>query len=963
MSLKTYREKRDFKVTPEPSGAVRAKASKGKKNLGYFIQEHHASHLHYDFRLELDGTLKSWAVPKGPSLDPADKRLAVQVEDHPLEYGSFEGSIPARQYGAGEVLLWDRGNWIPEGDPDDAYRRGRLKFELDGEKLSGKWTLVRMAQRSAKKEAKENWLLIKERDEAARTGKEAEIVTLRPESVLDKSKSGSKSGVIKSAGIKAATRKVAKQADSEAPGVSSGKASALASKAKPGTSKPRKSGNPEPGDALVAIPADVFQGAIKSKMPEQISPQLATLAEHAPHEGNWLAEIKFDGYRALLRIEKGRTQIFTRAGNDWTAKWPVLADAASGFPIGQAWLDGEVVAIAEDGSISFQLLQNSLKSSWHKGGRGRNGAASESAKSGPARLAYFVFDLLYLDGHDLRQLPLAQRKQLLKVLIEALPKDSPIRYSDHIDSSPGDAFSHACMHGLEGIVVKQADAPYQTGRSRSWLKVKCEHRQEFVIGGYTDPAGSREKFGALLLGVYDKNRQLRYAGRVGTGFNSDTLREISAAYSKLGVDAPAFVNPPEGFEARGVHWLKPALVAEVKFAEWTGDGLVRHASFQGLRADKKPADIIRENPMPETELHEVEVQASKEAATKPKTSKSSAAKSGKAALKLAATPSKLAATSKPPDTSAKVAKSKADSNQTVSVAGVNLSHPSRVLFADIGFTKFDLANFYADIKDWILPHLANRPLTLVRCPNGGDKPCFFQRNATDAIDEKIERITIPSDSGDAQYMMGNTLPALVSMVQIGVLELHTWGAHAPLLDKPDRMIFDLDPAPGLPWTNVIEAAQLLRSLLDDIGLRSFVKTTGGKGLHVVVPIKPEHGWDAVKNFSRGLAEHVAQVLPDRFTASMSKAKRGGKIFIDYLRNAAEATAVAAFSTRSRPGAPVSVPLAWEELSLDLHSDSYTVLNVRERLAGLKQDPWAEYFTLKQRLTAKMLGTFGPPKKA
>ncbi|MES2537974.1 MAG: DNA ligase D [Pseudomonadota bacterium] len=834
MSLDKYWAKRDFGKTPEPRG----KAVKAGKQLAYFIQKHDARNLHYDFRLELDGTLKSWAIPKGPSLDPADKRLAVHVEDHPLEYGLFEGEIPAREYGAGKVQVWDKGVWEADGDPADGYRRGHLKLTLNGVKLSGRWALVRMG---APKQEKENWLLIKEKDSAARTGKDADITRLQPDSVL------------------------AKPAKKNAP------------KRTPEVESPEAA------------------GALETAMPEMIRPQLATLADRAPHGDAWLSEIKFDGYRAVCRIENKTAALFTRTGNDWSKKWKTIADAAAQLPVTQAWLDGEVVAIDEHGAISFQLLQNIA----------RNAA--------PGRLAYYVFDLLYLNGYDLRPLPLAERKALLEALLEKADPEGPLLYSQHVDGNPADVFSHACMHALEGIIAKRADAPYESARNNNWLKVKCQLRQEFVIGGYTDPAGSREKFGALLLGVHDDAGQLHYAGRVGTGFADATLKALHKDFRKLAATASPFVKAPPRSGAPALHWLKPALIAEVKFAQWTDGGLVRHASFVGLRKDKPAREIRREKPVPVEEA---------------------------AAPAQPRRPTGAAADAKGP-----------------TVAGVRLTHPSRALFPETGITKLKLARYYEDIAEWVLPHLAQRPLTLVRCPNGGGQQCFFQKHANDTIGPGIEKIEVPG--GDAAtYMMVNSIPSLIGMVQMSVLELHTWGARNGHLDQPDRIIFDLDPAPGLDWMRVVEAAQLIRGLLDEIGLASFVKTTGGKGLHVVVPIKPEKSWAEIKAFSRAIAEHLEKMLPDRFTASMSKAKRGGRIFVDYLRNALEATAVAAYSTRARLGAPVSTPLAWEELGEEIRSDTFTVLNLRARLDSLKQDPWADYFLLKQRVTAKMQRTFG-----
>ena len=874
MNLERYWEKRDFRKTPEPRGRV----EKAQDRLSYFIQRHDARRLHYDFRLELDGTLKSWAIPKGPSLDPKDKRLAVHVEDHPLSYGPFEGEIPEGQYGAGSVLLWDRGHWTCEGDPGKGYRKGHLKFRLDGEKLSGNWALVRM---DSSERGKDNWLLIKEHDEYSASGPEANITELRPESVADHDGGKSRS--------KASTKGAGRTES---------------------TVRAKKQGAHEPTPKQPALKLDRIEHAEKGAMPAAIKPQLATLVARPPEGEEWLSEVKFDGYRALCRVEKSTAQLFTRAGHDWTKKWQALADAAARLPLKQAWLDGEVVALTDEGAVSFHLLQN---------------AARHGEK---VRLAYYLFDLLYLDGVDLRQVALHERKRLLKSLLQDADRSGPLLYSDHIEGKAPEVFSHACMHELEGIIAKRADSGYIERRSASWLKVKCHRRQEFVVGGYTEPAGAREKFGALLLGVYDANR-LRYAGKVGTGFTEDTLAIMSDKFARLGTKTSPFSNPGAVPRGSGVHWLKPELVAEVRFGEWTDAGVIRHAAFIGLRADKPAREIKREMPEPAAAQEPP-------APTKSKDAKTMGAKT---------TGTKTMGTTSGAD--------------HAMIAGVTLSHPSRVLFAESGLTKFDLAQYYEHVSEWILPHLKQRPLTLVRCPNGGGEKCFFQKHATEATSVEIDRVEVPDGAGSATYLMANSLPSLISLVQMGVLELHTWGATCKDLQRPDRMIFDLDPAPEVGWPQIVEGAQLVKALLDEIGLVSFVKTTGGKGLHVVVPLKPEKPWDEVKAFSRAIAEHLAATLPAQFTANLSKKKRTGKIFIDYLRNAMEATAVAAYSTRARPNASVATPVRWEELTPELRPDTFTVTNIGARLQQLKEDPWQEFFTLKQRLTKKMTDAFGP----
>ena len=860
MGLEKYWQKRDFSKTPEPRGKV----VRPGKQLAYYIQEHHATRLHYDFRLELDGTLKSWAIPKGPSLDPADKRLAVHVEDHPMSYGTFEGDIPEGNYGAGHVKLWDRGVWEPEGDVAKAYKAGRLKFHLDGRKLHGAWTLVRMGRQEGKQE---NWLLIKEHDEEAREGEDAQITVLRPESV----------------------------ADDPVPDKPARKTKA---------DKTRSGTSPHSAKRTAkAVRARDILGAVSSPLPEMIRPQLATLAEHAPAGDEWLSEVKFDGYRAVCRIADGEVNIYTRAGNDWTRKWPAIAEALHDLPVENAWLDGEVVAIDREGKVSFQALQNMMR----------------EGKS--AQLAYYVFDLMHLDGFDLTAVPLVERKRLLKEVMEQVPEGGPLLYSDHMTGGAREVFEHACMHGMEGIVVKRADAAYLQSRGRSWLKVKCHQRQEFVITGYTDPAGSREAFGALLLGVYEGDR-LQYCGKVGTGFNDRLLRDVLKQMQALEQGKTSLANPPTGAEARGVHWLKPQLVAEVDFAQWTNGGNIRHASFVGLRADKPAKQIVRERAIGDKEVAEANPEESTVSDASVKSRRTTKGKEGKAV-----------------------------------VGGIELTHPNKILFPRIGLTKLALAEYYEAVADHLLPHLKDRPLTLVRCPQGDGHKCFFQKHVNETVTDAIERVEVPEEKGTDTYMMANTLPAVIGLVQMGVLELHTWGSREEQLTQPDRLIFDLDPAEGLGWEKVVEGAQLVRGLLDEIGLRSFLKTTGGKGLHIVAPIKPERPWDEVKPFTRSIAEHLAHILPDRFTSNLAKNKRGGKIFIDYLRNGQGATAVAAFSTRAKPEATVSMPIFWEELDEGVRADSFNVRNATKRLAEIKDDPWKDYWRLKQRITDEMFHLF------
>jgi bifunctional non-homologous end joining protein LigD len=880
MGLQQYWKKRDFGITREPRGKVVAPG----EQLHFFIQKHHARRLHYDFRLELEGTLKSWAIPKGPSLDPADKRLAVEVEDHPMDYGTFEGDIPHGQYGAGHVMLWDKGTWEAIGDPVDGYKKGSLKFHLHGHKLHGKWALVRMKTQSSSKDDKTNWLLIKEHDDQARTGKAAQITETADDSV-----SGLPDEHIHS------FEHTHHHADA----------------------------HDDADIKKIKIPPKNRSTAI----PEKFSPQLATLASRVPEGDHWLAELKYDGYRALTKIEKGKVTMLTRNGHDWSAKWPNVAEALSELPADSAWLDGEVVAIGPDGNVSFQLLQNAMR------------------LDKEARLIYFVFDLMYLNGHDLTQLPLLDRKELLHTLLTKQAADSPIQFSDHIAGHAAEVLKHACLHGQEGVVVKDANSHYVQYRSADWLKVKCGMRQEFVIAGYTDPAGSREHFGALLLGTYDEEGKLRYAGRVGTGFNANSLKMIAGHFPKLKVTKPAFANPPKGREAHGVHWLKPTLVAEVKFAQWTSEGLARHASFVGLRSDKPAKQITQEAAHAPEEIVDADAEQAEDDQQEHKKPLKKSAKTSAKKMSGHSAGHALPATSSPAQVG------------SAQVAGIKLSNPAKILYAEDGYTKMDIARQYANIEQWILPYLQDRPLSIVRCPDGYQKACFFQKHVTQASHRHLRSVQLDPAAQDAEYFIADTLPAIIELVQLGVLELHSWGSRYPVTALADRIIFDLDPAPDVGWDKVTEAALLLRGLLEEVDLQCFVKTTGGKGLHVEVPIRPDYPWDVVKSFSRGVAQYLEQHIPDRFTSSISKKKREGKIFIDYLRNGSGATAIVPYSTRARTSAPVATPLFWEEVGPDIHSNTYNISNIFERLSSQKTDPWKDYLNTKQKLSPKIIKLF------
>jgi bifunctional non-homologous end joining protein LigD len=867
MALEEYRRKRDFRKTPEPAG-VAATAERPGTRLSFVIQKHAARRLHYDFRLELDGVLKSWAIPKGPSLDPGEKRLAVHVEDHPLDYGQFEGVIPEGEYGGGTVLLWDRGTWAPaEEDADAAYQRGSLKFTLNGEKLHGKWALVRMGGKAAG-ERRENWLLIKERDEVAVPHSGDAVVADNPLSVA----SGRPMDAI------AADRDWVWHSDSGARGTA----------------------------ATPAVAIEQLVGAHKGAMPANIKPQLATLSDKAPEGEEWLHEIKYDGYRLLARIERGRVRLITRGGLDWTAKFPGLVRCLGELPLASAMIDGELVHLETDGTTSFSGLQDAISS-------GRTDI-----------LNFFAFDLLYRDGWNLTGVALEERKTALAAIIPP-SSQGMLRYSDH-QSGQGPAFlRQACSYKLEGIVSKRRSDPQSSGRSRSWLKVKCRNREEFVVVGFTDPEGSREGFGALLLGYYDAKGKLCYAGRVGTGFNSEKLMELRKRLEELTCkNAP--VTLPKGVSRKGLHWVEPRLVAEVEFADWTADAIVRQASFQGLREDKDVRDVVYDR------------QSRAAAASSTATNKAEE-KSKPVAPK--ATEPKAVETEEP---------QRARDGSTV-FEGVRLTHPDRVLYPRTTLTKLDVARYYAAVSKWALPHLSQRILTLVRTPGGPGGKTFYQKHVGVGMPKAISRFDLAEEGSTETFPFVEDPAGLIALVQMDVLEIHPWGSRVEELETPDRVTIDLDPDEGLPWQRIADAAIDVREALRGIGLESFAKTTGGKGLHVVVPLAPKLGWDEVKAFAKWVADSLVAQRPEDFTANMAKKARQGRIYIDYLRNGRGATAVGAYSPRARPGAPVSTPLFWEEVERGVRPEGFTIETVPSRLAALPTDPWADIGNARQSLSA------------
>jgi bifunctional non-homologous end joining protein LigD len=853
--LKTYQAKRKFGVTAEPKGKVAR-----RQCHAFVIQKHAARALHYDLRLELDGVMKSWAVTRGPSLVSGEKRLAVQVEDHPIDYNKFEGTIPKGEYGGGTVMIWDRGSWQPQDDPHQGLRKGHLSFTLDGEKLHGLWHLVRMHRRRGEK--RDNWLLIKAHDAAAREAGAKDILEQKSRSVV----SGRSMDEIAKGAPKKATKPKSSNKKKSPSAKTSGKRARAAAAAILRRTKKFMRAQDKAASRRAALPAFV-------------APCLATLADKAPQCDNWIHEIKFDGYRLQARLDNGKVKLLMRRGLDWTAKFPAIAEAVATLPATAALLDGELVVEGDDSVSSFSLLQQDLKDGRHD------------------RMVLYAFDLLHLDGNDLKPQPLHARKQALARLLSKARKHGPLRLSESLTEPGPTLLKHACRMGLEGIVSKLADAAYHSGRGRDWIKTKCSDRQELVVAGFAPSSADAHAVGALVLGYYESGK-LRYAGRTGTGFSLASARELYRKLKALKRDTSALQPVPK--EERGVRapiWVSPELVAEVDFHGWTHGDRVRQASFQGLREDKPARQVVRE-------------------------------------VKAMAAKAKAPVKRSPPARNAKA-----------TVGGVALSHPDRVYWQDAGVSKRDLAEFYAQIWKWMRPHVVGRPIALLRCPEGAAGQCFFQKHAAAGI--ATEHLHLIPEKGD-KILSIDDLAGLISLVQAGVLEIHTRGTTADDRERADRLVFDLDPGPGTGWKDVVAAAREVRERLARLKLKSFVKTSGGKGLHVVLPIKPTP-WDKAKDFCHAVAASMAADDPDRYVASATKSKRNKRIFIDYLRNSREATAVAPYSTRARPGAPVSVPVEWSELAGLKSAGQYTVLNLPARLARLRKDPWTNIGRFRQVL--------------
>ena len=825
-TLQAYKAKRDFARTPEPQHADDRNAS-GDGPLAFVVQKHWASSLHYDFRLQLDGTMKSWAVPKGPSLDPKVKRMAVQVEDHPIAYAGFEGTIPAKQYGAGKVIVWDAGTWTPLNDAQQAWREGHLKFELQGHKLGGKWALVRM---KGKAEKQLPWLLIKESDAWARAAADFSVVDERPDSV-------------KALGL------------------------------------PRSAGAAAAPSAAIASMESL---GVAAALPERLSPQLATLAAGPPPRAeDWVFEIKFDGYRMMLRVEQGKARLFTRNGHDWTARLRPLQQAVEKLKLPPGWFDGEIVVPNEDGIPDFGALQLSFDA----------GKADE--------VMLYLFDLPYFNGHDLRELPVERRRAMLKDLLSNAPSDR-VRFSQAFDGAFDGIVASACKLGLEGIIAKRRGSHYQSVRSTDWIKLKCGLRQEFVIGGYTDSQGTRTGFGSLLLGVHDGAGALHYAGNVGSGFSQRQLADVKKALVAQARTKSPFVDRAE-IEGKP-HWVAPTLVAEVSFGAWTRAAHIRHAVFRGLRTDKDASSIVRERA--------VRVNTATPASAAGPTSKQTRLR-------------------QPP-----------------------VTNPQRVIDARTGTTKLDLVRYCGVVGKLMMKHLNGRPVSLVRAPDGVDGPLFFQKHAETEKLPGIRQLDPALDSGHPPMLEIGSAQGLMSAAQWNVVEFHTHNARSASFDHPDRMVFDLDPGDGVAWAQVQEAAQLMHAFLTQLGLPSFLKTSGGKGLHVVVPVRRVHDWDTVKGFSQAVVMHMAQAIPQRFVAKSGPRNRVGKIFIDYLRNGLGATTVCAWSARARSGLGISVPVAWSELPSLRGGDHWTVGTVHKRL-DTGNAPWNDYSKAARSLTSAM----------
>lgn len=796
MKLTSYKNKRKFDKTPEPKGKV----GKPRKSRMFVVQKHAASHLHYDFRLEIDGVLKSWAVPKGPCLDPKVKRLAVQVEDHPIEYGSFEGIIPKGNYGGGTVMLWDKGTW--EEGPPSKDKHNAFYFKLKGKKLKGLWKLIRIS------DGPRNWLLIKAQDNDAIPQEDYDIIEEQDLSAVSQR---SMDEISKSQEV-------------------------------------WKDGRKNKWQSPQVVPPDIKK-LKKSSLLAKIKPQLATLVDKVPIGEDWLHEMKWDGYRLMSVIDK-KVKLITRNGLDWTSDFPSIEAEMNQLNLKKTILDGEVVVLDEKGKPSFQLLQNAL---------------NEKTKD---PMIYYLFDIIYYEGHNLSEVPLIERKALLEKIIPV--GNEVLHYSDHIIGHGEKVFKKACKYGLEGIISKKVQSTYMQKRTESWLKIKSQKRQEFVVGGYTQGKGQRSFFGSLLLGFYDK-KEFKYCGRVGTGFNDRSLEEIYELLEHYQTKKCPFSHKPPMQDFKS--WVEPKMIVEVEYTEMTSEGVLRHPSFKGLREDKTPPEVVKE---------------------------------------------------------------------VGSDFKFEITHPGRIVYPKSNITKLDVVKYYDTIQSWILPYIVSRPLTIVRCPQGIEAACFFQKHI------------LPHENNADIFQGDKSLyikkqAGLMELVQIGALELHISGNQIDKPNKPDWIVFDLDPGEGVSWKTIVKTAFFIKEELERYGLTSFVKTTGGKGLHVVLPIVRRYDWESISLFTKTFSEYMSVKYPNDYVSVMTKSKRIHKIYIDYLRNQTGATAIAPYSTRARELATVSTPLGWDELSTKIKPSDFTIETVIKRLETLTQDPWEDFFAMKQSL--------------
>jgi bifunctional non-homologous end joining protein LigD len=866
--LKRYVAKRNFKKTAEPSDKTRAGKGRGKQ-LIFVIQKHAARRLHWDFRLEWEGTLRSWAVPKGPSLDPADKRLAVEVEDHPIAYAKFEGDIPQGEYGGGHVDIWDEGTWEPVGDFARGLAKGRLEFLLRGKKLAGRWHLVRTRMQGKQPQ----WLLIKSNDDAARPGADADVID-----------AGEASGDV------IAAPPIEEQHHVHAP------------RAK------RKSARTAPR------PRSTKSSGVRGKaLPATLKPTLATLVDSVPGDEGWVYELKYDGVRLLSRCDGDDVRCISRNGIDWTHKVGPIVNALADQDLRGAWLDGELIVTDPNGRSDFSLLQHILE----------QGRIEE--------LQYCVFDALYLDGEDLRRKPLRERKARLDAALAKLPAKGPLRLADQIQSDSAQLLARVCNQNLEGLVAKRIDSIYSGDRSPDWLKVKCHQEQEFVVGGAAFvPGRGTGTFSSLLVGV-KSGKGLKYVGRVGGGFGAQERREWHERAEKLARKDCPFDNLPDRRSGEIWKWMKPELVIQVAFQDWTVGGVLRQPRYLGIRQDRDPKTVVREEPVHTDDVIKTD------GAGRGKRGKSARAGSRKAV------PPPAPATRNP----------RGGTSGEAQIGRQKLTHPDRVLFPQDGITKLQLAEYFAAVGDVAMPHYKDRPLSILRNTHGSQP--FFQKHFLEESSAGLRIVQIPNADKDPDFVVCDSTQGLLHLAQVGAVELHSWGARMPRPTNADRLTFDLDPGADLSYPPLRDAAKAIRKLLQDLGLESWVKTTGGKGLHVVVPLsRPLPDWETAKEFARGITLFMERLAPNMFTSKTGERNRKQKIFVDYLRNGFGATAVAAFSPRWRAGVGVSTPVSWDEIEEDIRGTHFNIHNVPERIAKQRQDPWADYWKKTQALTKSIL---------